>query len=191
MCRGSNQRGTLGRARPAVQMRFTLFTEVRQSKARSCRQSAAPHAPKPFPPGGSQGHPGLSQPDPGVARKRAVEWTPDSSPWSLRQPRKGRAGTGTPKLQKRPRFREGQPKPGPPFRATDPCVSFWLMGPSQLKATCDPPPATGNPGPPRPRGPQQPPYSLLLPLWPQLAGDGKAPAPPSWASPLLSPRKWN
>lgn len=61
-------------ARPAVQMHFTLFAEVRQSKADGCW----PESPTPFPPVGLVGYHSPPQPHSEVARtpQRNAPWEP-------------------------------------------------------------------------------------------------------------------
>lgn len=64
--RGGWAGGSCVGARPAVQMHFMLFPEVRQSTADSCW----PDSPAPCPPLGLSGHPSPPHPCPKGARKR-------------------------------------------------------------------------------------------------------------------------
>lgn len=196
MCRGGGQRGMLARGQACCPDALHALHggEAKRSRRLPAKRRA-PCAPT-LPSGDSQGHHGSSQPDPGVAREWAVDGTLAALPGLPQGRWGGSTGIGTPNLQmKRLRFRVGQGQSHWLSQSPAPTRSMRvvpLTGPSQLKAMWDPPPAAGSPGSPGPRGSRSLVRTAAAPLDTACQGQGGKDSPhPSWAGPLLSPRKRN
>lgn len=80
LCRGGGQQGMLGRGQACCPDAFHALRGGEAKQSRQLLTECRARRPTPFPPGASRGHPGLSQPGPGVARKQAVGWTSGSAP---------------------------------------------------------------------------------------------------------------
>lgn len=79
LCRGGGQQGMLGRGQACCPDAFHALRGGEAKQSRQLLTECRARRPTPFPPGASRGHPGLSQPGPGVARKQAVGWTSGSA----------------------------------------------------------------------------------------------------------------